>query len=80
MSEYSGSTWGNLYVGPEPLAAPPSLAIHWPAGDPRLNAVVVPVSSNAAHPGTISITFFGPSRGSVQAAFWMTGYFVAPSS
>ena len=68
---------GFVYLGPDPLANPPSSTLNFPAGDNRANGVTVALSAT----GTLSATFGGPVAGSTtHLVFDVTGYFVNDAS
>jgi subtilisin family serine protease len=61
---------GFVFLGPYPLANPPSSTLNFPLGDTRANGVTVALSAT----GTLSATF-GYS-GTTDLVFDVTGYFV----
>ncbi len=63
---------GFLFVGPDPMDAPTSSTLNFPAGDNRANAVTVAVAPNA---GTLSVTFAPKPGASTQVIFDVSGYF-----
>jgi subtilisin family serine protease len=66
---------GFAYLGPDPLANPPSSTINFPLGDSRANGVTVALSAT----GTLSATYIGTSNGSTtHLLFDVTGYFIGP--
>jgi hypothetical protein len=68
---------GFVFLGPNPLANPPSSTLNFPVGDNRANGVTVALSAT----GTLSATFNGPTAGhSTHLIFDVTGYFVPDDS
>jgi subtilisin family serine protease len=64
---------GFVFLGPYPMANPPSSTLNFPVGDNRANGVTVALGAG----GTLSATFNGPSAGhSTHLIFDVTGYFV----
>ena len=61
---------GFVFLGPHPLANPPSSTLNFPLGDTRANGVTVALSAT----GTLSATF--GYAGSTDLVFDVTGYFV----
>jgi PKD repeat protein len=62
---------GFTYLGPDPLASPPTSTLNAPWGDTRANGVTVRLGPG----GTLSATF--SYSGSAHLLFDVTGYFVA---
>ncbi len=62
---------GYVYVGPDPVQVPTSSTLNFPAGDTRANGVTVALGQT----GSLSATL-GPSGGSADLIFDVTGYFV----
>ena len=63
---------GFVYLGPDPLANPPSSTLNFPAGDNRGNGLTVDLSAT----GSLSATFGGPVAGTTtHLVFDVTGYF-----
>ena len=64
---------GFVYLGPDPLANPPSSTLNFPAGDNRGNGLTVDLSAT----GSLSATFGGPVAGTTtHLVFDVTGYFL----
>jgi hypothetical protein len=64
---------GFVFLGPNPMANPPSSTLNFPVGDNRANGVTVALSAT----GTLSATFNGPGAGnSTHLIFDVTGYFL----
>jgi serine protease inhibitor ecotin len=70
------TTSGFVYLGPDPLAKPPTSTLNFPAGDERANGVTVDLSDQ----GTLSATFGGPVGSSTHLVFDVTGYFISDDS
>jgi subtilisin family serine protease len=67
------SAAGFVFLGPYPMANPPSSTLNFPVADNRANGVTVALGAG----GTLSATFNGPSSGhSTHLIFDVTGYFV----
>ncbi|RPH36839.1 MAG: hypothetical protein EHM90_00980 [Chloroflexi bacterium] len=72
LTTTASTATGFVYLGPDPLANPPSSTLNFPAGDNRANGVTVALSAT----GTLSATFGGPVAGSTtHLVFDVTGYF-----
>jgi spore germination protein YaaH len=67
----NSTTAGAVYLGPSPLASPPSSTLNFPVGDTRATGVTVALSAT----GTLSATFIA-AAGSTALVFDVTGYFV----
>jgi hypothetical protein len=68
---------GFVFLGPYPMANPPSSTLNFPVGDNRANGVTVALGAG----GTLSATFNGPAAGnSTHLIFDVTGYFVPDDS
>jgi serine protease inhibitor ecotin len=67
---------GFAYLGPDPLANPPTSTLNFPAGDDRANGVTVALRDD----GTLSATFGGPAGSSTHLVFDVTGYFISDDS
>ena len=66
---------GFAFLGPDPVANPPSSTINFPLGDSRANGVTVALSAT----GTLSATYIGTTAGSTtHLIFDVTGYFIGP--
>ncbi|HEY7451195.1 MAG TPA: glycosyl hydrolase family 18 protein [Candidatus Limnocylindria bacterium] len=63
---------GYLYLGPTPLANPPSSTMNFPLGDTRATAVTVALGPG----GTLSATYLAPAGSTTGLIFDVTGYFV----
>jgi hypothetical protein len=64
---------GFVFLGPNPMANPPSSTLNFPVGDNRANGVTVALSAT----GTLSATFNGPAPGnSTHLIFDVTGFFL----
>jgi hypothetical protein len=64
---------GFVFLGPNPMANPPSSTVNFPVGDNRANGVTVALSAT----GTLSATFNGPAPGnSTHLIFDVTGFFL----
>ncbi|MGH2462394.1 MAG: S8 family serine peptidase [Candidatus Limnocylindria bacterium] len=70
----SQSAAGFVYLGPYPLANPPSSTLNFPLGDTRANGVTVALSPT----GTLSAT--NGYSGTTHLVFDVTGYFVPDDS
>jgi len=66
---------GYAYLGPDPLANPPSSTLNFPVRDDRANGVTVALSPT----GSLSATY-GAAGGSAHLIFDVTGYFVPDAS
>ncbi|HJT64694.1 MAG TPA: PKD domain-containing protein, partial [Candidatus Limnocylindria bacterium] len=66
----SQSGAGYVYLGPSPLASPPTSTLNFPLGDDRANGVTVALGPG----GTLSATF--GYTGTTHLVFDVTGYFV----
>jgi acid phosphatase type 7 len=63
---------GYLFLGPDPMGAPTSSTLNFPAGDNRANAVTVALGSG----GTLAVTCVAPVPGqATQVVFDVSGYF-----
>jgi serine protease inhibitor ecotin len=67
---------GYVYLGPNPLANPPSSTLNFPLGDNRANGVTVALGGA----GTLSATYAAVGGGSTHLVFDVTGYFVPDAS
>jgi hypothetical protein len=61
-----------IYIGPDPLSAPPSSSLNFVLGDIKANGVSVALSGS----GTLSPTYLGPAGATTHLVFDCTGYFV----
>ena len=64
---------GFVYLGPDPLANPPSSTLNFPAGDNRANGVTVDLSAT----GTLSATSAAGGGQHTHLVFDVTGYFLS---
>ncbi|MGH2463345.1 MAG: PKD domain-containing protein [Candidatus Limnocylindria bacterium] len=65
---------GYVYLGPSPIASPPTSTLNFPLGDTRANGVTMALGPG----GTLSVTF--GYTGTTHLVFDVTGYFVPDSS
>jgi hypothetical protein len=65
---------GYVYLGPSPIASPPTSTLNFPVGDSRANGVTVALGLGGTLSATLSPT------GSAHLVFDVTGYFVPDSS
>jgi hypothetical protein len=63
---------GFVFLGPYPMANPPSSTLNFPVGDNRANGVTVALGED----GSLSATFSGgPTGSTTHLIFDVTGYF-----
>ena len=75
LSVSSSTALGYLALTPKPIDRPTTSTLNFPKGDARATGVTVPLSTT----GTLSVTY-AATTGTAQAAFDVTGYFLAGTS